>query len=152
MTTTEHETSLGPPEKRRRWGKSSSFSAALAALSAASMVAAYTTTSEVMVGIYSLGLMLTLIFLGAHVGIAMGLSGLYAIWVIHGTAQMFGALTDLPYDNVSNWSISVLPMFIFMGFLLWRSTLTTKLYDGAGKWLNWMPGGLAITSNLTCAT
>lgn len=120
----------------------------LAGIGLLCLIAAYTTTSEVMVGIYALGLMLTFILLGSHVGIAMGVSGLYAIWVIHGTSGMFGALTDLPYDNVSNWSISVLPMFIFMGFVLWRSTLTTKLYDGAGKWLNWMPGGLAITSNV----
>lgn len=148
MTTTEHETLVAPPKPGGRWGKSSTASVVLGALAVASVIGAYTTTSEVMVGIYSLGLMLTLILLGSHVGIAMGISGLYAIWVIHGTTQMFGTLTDLPYDNAANWSISVLPMFIFMGFVLWRSTLTTRLYDGAGKWLNWMPGGLAITSNV----
>lgn len=109
---------------------------------------AYTTTSQVMVGIWSIGLMLTLILLGAHVGVAMGMSGVYAIWVIHGSDGLFGALSNIPYDNVSSWSISVLPMFIFMGFVLWRSSLTTRLFDGAGKWLNWMPGGLAITANV----
>lgn len=148
MTLTEQKPVQTSPKTRGRWGRANIASLLLGAIGLACLIAAYTTTSEVMVGVYALGLMLTLILLGSHVGIAMGLSGLYAIWVIHGTSGMLGALTDLPYDNVSNWSISVLPMFIFMGFVLWRSTLTTKLYDGAGKWLNWMPGGLAITSNV----
>lgn len=146
--TSERQLLPTASEYRGRWGKSSVAGLVLGTLAVISIVAAYTTTSEVMVGVYALGLMLSLILLGSHVGIAMGVSGLYAIWVIHGTSGLFGALTDLPYDSVANWSISVLPMFIFMGFVLWRSTLTTKLYDGAGKWLNWMPGGLAVTSNV----
>jgi tripartite ATP-independent transporter DctM subunit len=42
-------------------------------------------------------------------------------------------------------------MFIFMGFLLWRSSITNKLYSGAGVWLNWLPGGLAVTTKVAGA-
>lgn len=123
----------------------------LTAMAVVCMVLAYSTGSTVMVGIYSLGFLLSLILTGLHVGAAMGLSGLYAIWVIYGGSGVISAVEQLPYDNVSSWSISVLPMFIFMGFLLWRSTVTSKLYDGAGKWLNWLPGGLAITTKVAGA-
>ncbi|HHX47904.1 MAG TPA: TRAP transporter large permease subunit [Brevibacterium sp.] len=121
------------------------------ALALACAVAAYTTTSVLMVGVYSIGVLLALILNGLHVGAAMGLSGLLAIWVIYSTDGVVSAVRNLPYDNASGWSISVLPMFIFMGFLLWRSTVTNKLYEGAGKWLNWMPGGLAVTTKVAGA-
>lgn len=112
---------------------------------------AYTTSSTVAVGVYSLCLLLCLILAGLHVGAAMALSGVYAIWVIYGFEGLVSALKNTPYDSASGWSISVLPMFIFMGFLLWRSSITNKLYSGAGVWLNWMPGGLAVTTKVAGA-
>jgi tripartite ATP-independent transporter DctM subunit len=115
------------------------------------MLLAYTTTSTVAVGAYSLGLLLCLILAGLHVGAAMALSGVYAIWVIYGFGGLVSALKNPPYDSASGWSISVLPMFIFMGFLLWRSSITNKLYSGAGVWLNWLPGGLAVTTKVAGA-
>lgn len=114
-------------------------------------IAAYSTTSVLMVGVYSLLILLALILSGLHVGAAMGLSGLLAIWIIYSSDGVVSAVRNLPYDNASGWSISVLPMFIFMGFLLWRSTVTNKLYEGAAKWLNWLPGGLAVTTKVAGA-
>jgi len=38
-----------------------------------------------------------------------------------------------------------------MGFLLWRSSITSRLYRGAGAWLNWLPGGLAVTTKVAGA-
>lgn len=114
-------------------------------------VLAYQTSSTVLVGAYSLGLLLCLILGGLHVGAAMGLAGGYAIWVMSGLSGLLNSLRQLPYDTVASWSISVLPMFILMGFLLWRSQVTTRLYDGAGVWLNKLPGGLAVTTKVTGA-
>lgn len=140
---------LTPPRRFKAVG--SIVPIALLVVGAVFMLLAYTTTSTVAVGAYSLGLLLCLILAGLHVGAAMALSGVYAIWVIYGFSGLVSALKNSPYDSASGWSISVLPMFIFMGFLLWRSSITNKLYSGAGVWLNWLPGGLAVTTKVAGA-
>lgn len=137
--------------RRPRGPLGSAIPITLLVLGAMFMGLAYTTGSTVAVGAYSLGLLLCLILTGLHVGAAMALSGVYAIWVIYGFGGLVAALENTPYDSASNWSISVLPMFIFMGFLLWRSSITNKLYSGAGVWLNWLPGGLAVTTKVAGA-
>lgn len=150
QTLTRHAQDAEPGPRRPRPLRSAA-PIILLALAAVFMVLAYQTVHEVAVGVYSLAMLLCLILSGLHVGVAMALSGVYAIWVIYGSVGLMSALKNAPYDSASNWSISVLPMFIFMGFLLWRSSITNKLYTGAGVWLNWLPGGLAVTTKVAGA-
>lgn len=102
-------------------------------------------------GIVALVLMLTLIFLGVPVGLTMMLAGALGIYSIVGFRAMNDALANLPYAAVASWSLTVLPMFILSGLLLWRSGLTSRLFEAARVWLNWLPGGLAVTTNFAGA-
>lgn len=151
MTMLETAEPQVAPARRQLFTRGNLVTLSLVVLAVAFAAAAYSTTSVLMVGVYSLLILLCLILGGLHVGAAMGLSGLLAIWVIYSSDGVMSAVENLPYDNASGWSISVLPMFIFMGFLLWRSTVTNKLYEGAAKWLNWLPGGLAVTTKVAGA-
>src|SRR5699024_4583500 len=56
-------------------------------------------------------------------------------------------MTTLPYDEVASWSLSVVPMFIVMGLLLWRAGLTESVYRAMSQLIGWLPGGLAIGTN-----
>lgn len=91
-------------------------------------------------------LMVSLIMLYVPVGIAIGLSGALGLISIGGWRAGFSALAEVPFDSVASWSLSVLPMFILMGMLLWKSGLTSKIYSAAHNWLSWIPGGLAIST------
>ncbi|SEB74524.1 Tripartite ATP-independent transporter, DctM component [Paramicrobacterium humi] len=102
-------------------------------------------------GIASLILMLVLIFLGMPVGLTMVLAGALGIYSIVGLRGMNDSLANLPYAAVASWSLSVLPMFILMGLLLWRSGITGRLFEAARVWLHWLPGGLAVTTNFAGA-
>lgn len=102
-------------------------------------------------GTVALVLMLTLIFLGVPVGLTMLLAGALGIFAIVGFSGMNDSLANLPYSTVASWTLSVLPMFILMGLLLWRSGVTGRLFEAARAWLNWLPGGLAITTNFAGA-
>jgi C4-dicarboxylate transporter DctM subunit len=53
-------------------------------------------------------------------------------------------LATAPFSAVSDWSMSVLPMFIFMGMLLTQSGLSGKVYRVADHWFSWLPGGIGI--------
>ncbi|MGP6173659.1 TRAP transporter large permease [Corynebacterium sp. A21] len=96
-------------------------------------------------------LLLTLMACRVPIAVAMGLAGLLGIWRISGSSVMERSLVDLPASNGASWSLSVIPMFIFMGLLLWKSGSTARIFDAARAWLNWLPGGLAITTNIAGA-
>lgn len=102
-------------------------------------------------GLAVLALALVLVFIKVPAGAAMGLAGLVGIYVIAGTQPTIGALSDLPYMNAASVTLSVLPMFILMGLLLWRSGITAEMYTTARQWLRWLPGGLAVTTNVAGA-
>jgi C4-dicarboxylate transporter, DctM subunit len=108
-------------------------------------------TTKLQVALVCLVLLLTLMAWRVPIAVAMGVAGLLGIWRISGASVMERSLVDLPAANAASWSLSVIPMFIFMGLLLWKSGATTRIFDAARAWLNWLPGGLAVTTNMAGA-
>lgn len=100
------------------------------------------------IGVCALVLMMSLMFLRVPVSIAMTIPALLGMYSLRGMKLVTSTLTDLPYDQVAQWTLSVVPMFVFMGLLLWRAGLTQTLYDTAKHWLGWVPGGLAVGTNV----
>lgn len=103
------------------------------------------------IGIAACVLMLTLIFLRIPVAVAMIVPALLGSYALRGERLVESILTDLPYGQVANWTLSVVPMFILMGLLLWKAGLTESLYAAGRHWLGWLPGGLAVGTNLAGA-
>ncbi|QBX55946.1 TRAP transporter large permease subunit [Nocardioides seonyuensis] len=103
------------------------------------------------IGFLVIAMMLSLLFLKVPIAAAMGLSGLLGIWGIRSFDTAAAAVKNLPYTNAASWSLSVLPAFIFMGVILWRSGATARIYGSAKMWLSWLPGGLAIGTNVAGA-
>lgn len=102
-------------------------------------------------GAIALLMMLVLLFLKVPVAVAMATPAIFGIYALAGEIPVQRTLMDVPFSSVASWSLSVLPMFIFMGLMLWRSGATNRLYRGAGLWLSWLPGGLAVTTNVAGA-
>jgi tripartite ATP-independent transporter DctM subunit len=57
-----------------------------------------------------------------------------------------GMAGTIPHSKSVSYTLSVLPMFILIGFLAFHAGLTEKLFDAATKWLGWVPGGLAVAT------
>jgi C4-dicarboxylate transporter, DctM subunit len=70
---------------------------------------------------------------------------------LRGPALIESTFTTLPYQQIANWTLSVVPMFILMGLLLWKAGLTESLYAAGRQWLGWLPGGLAVGTNVAGA-
>lgn len=98
-----------------------------------------------------LGLMFSLMALGMMVGLAMALSGAVGLYALMGTRALESTLAQMPYTTASSSTYVVLPMFIFMGLMLWHSGITTKLFAAARILFFWLPGNLAATTNLAGA-
>lgn len=100
------------------------------------------------VGISAIALVLVLMLMKLPIAFALAIPGLLGIFMISGPRAAVNTLSSLPFSSVSQWSLSVLPMFILMGTLLGASGIIGRVYHAARLWLGWLPGGLAMGTNV----
>jgi len=103
------------------------------------------------VGILSFLIFIALLMVGLPIGIGMALVGFCGIWVLKGSTVALNALFQLPYSAISSWLLSVIPMFILMGYIAFYAGFTRDAYDTAYKWVGRFPGGLAVATLIGAA-
>ena len=54
------------------------------------------------------------------------------------------------WESNASWELAALPLFIWMGEILFRSKLSEEMFDGLKPWLNRIPGRLMHTTILGC--
>lgn len=103
--------------------------------------------SLTLVGIVGIILLLAvLFFLGMPVGFAMGIVGFCGFWyVVSFNAAINMAGADL-WTTFSKYGLTVIPLFIFLGYLAFNAGIAEKLYSTAYKWFGHWRGGLAIAT------
>lgn len=121
------------------------------AVMVASTVALFLPLIPEVKGLAACVLTLALIFLRMPVALAMLIPALLGMYSLRGFRLVESTLTTLPYNQVANWTLSVVPMFVLMGLLMWKAGLTRDLYEAGRHWLGWLPGGLAVGTNLAGA-
>lgn len=103
--------------------------------------------SLTLVGILGIvALFVVLFFLGMPVGFAMavvGFCGFAHVVSFNAAVNMVG--TDL-WTTFSKYGLTVIPLFILMGYIAFNSGIAERLYDAAYKWFGHWRGGLAIAT------
>jgi len=103
--------------------------------------------SLTMVGIVGIVILLAvLFFLGMPVGFAMGIVGFCGFWYIvsfKAALSMVGA--DI-WDIFSKYGLTVVPLFVFLGYVAFNSGIAERLYKAAYQWFGHWRGGLAIAT------
>jgi tripartite ATP-independent transporter DctM subunit len=100
-----------------------------------------------------LGLMafLILIFLRMPIAYAMAITGFVGFsYMTSASAGMNMVVREL-YSSFSSYTLTVIPMFVWMGFLAYYSGIGTRLYVFAYRMIGHWPAGLAIATQLACA-
>jgi len=72
--------------------------------------------------------------------------GLIGLVELLGWGPAAGIIGTIPHAKSSTYALSVLPMFIFIGFMAFHAGMTKQLFDAARKWVGWVPGGLAVAT------
>lgn len=104
----------------------------------------FVTNSDMVTGLAVVSLMVLLIFLGIPVALALIIPSVLGVWSIASLTAATNVMASAPYAAISSWSMSVLPMFIFMGMLLNYSGIARNIYHAADVWFRWLPGGIGI--------
>ncbi|HLT01840.1 MAG TPA: TRAP transporter large permease subunit, partial [Geminicoccaceae bacterium] len=103
------------------------------------------------VGLIGLAALIALIVIRMPIAYAMILVGLTGIVVLDGPLIVMSQLKDLAYGQFSNYDLSVLPMFLLMGFVASATGLSRDLFRAANAWVGWMRGGVAMAAMAACA-
>lgn len=90
-------------------------------------------------------------FLGMRIAFAAALVGFAGLVVLKGWGVAGGTLGFIPYRIVAHYPLSVIPLFIIMGYFAYFAGLTRDLLGTARQWVGHLPGGLAIATVFGCA-
>ena len=103
-------------------------------------------------GLLSFPLLILLIFLRVPIGMAMLLIGFFGVWLVTGNERpILAQLKSLPYDTFSNYSLSIVPLFLLMGQFATRGGLSRDLFLASEKMLGHRKGGVAMAAVGACA-
>lgn len=95
-------------------------------------------------------IMLGLMFIGLHVGIAMLATGILGALVYFGPPVLLSFGTNL-WSVMNDFLLTTIPLFVLLGELLLRAGITRNMYASLTDWLSRLPGGLLHTNIGACA-
>lgn len=101
---------------------------------------------EFVLGIGGTIILIFLVLMGVRVVYATAVVGLLGLVLMLGFTGGAGNAGMIPYAKGTIYALSVLPMFILIGFLAFHAGMTEALFDAAKKWIGWVPGGLAVAT------
>ncbi|PIE73191.1 MAG: C4-dicarboxylate ABC transporter permease [Deltaproteobacteria bacterium] len=106
--------------------------------------------SEVSMTIFLL--LLLFFFLGSGIWVAFSLLAVAVVgMVLFSGAPVGNVLATTVWGASNSWALAALPLFIWMGEILFRSRLSEDMFDGLSPWLTHLPGRLLHVNVLGCA-
>lgn len=111
------------------------------------------------IGLWVSAGLLTFVILGMRVAFAAALAGFVGLvwlrwngfdydpdrfWKAVEISVKIAGLT--PHSKVSAQVLSLIPVFIMIGYMAYYAKLTTALFTAAKRWIAWVPGGLAVST------
>jgi tripartite ATP-independent transporter DctM subunit len=97
-------------------------------------------------GYLGIAALITLVLVGVPVAYAAACTGIVGMMILRNPTVATGLSGIIPHANSGHYALSVLPLFITIGFLAMHAGITTSAYDAARKWVGRAPGGLATAT------
>ncbi len=96
---------------------------------------------------YSLAMLLTLVLLGVHIGIALGVTSVIGVYLSYGDVNIaLSILGSTAYDAIRSHALAVIPLFMLMGEIISRSGAAGDLYLVCDRAMRRLPGRLAAAT------
>ena len=102
--------------------------------------------SNAIIGLLCIIILFVLLAMKMWVGMAMALSGFLGLILMRGFDQAWTSLFNQTFNNVASYSLSVIPMFVFMGCIIAETEIGANLFRCLHKWLGRLRGGLAYAT------
>ena len=102
--------------------------------------------SNAMIGLLCIIILFVLLAMKMWVGMAMAMAGFIGLVLMRGFDQAWTSLFNQTFNNVASYSLSVIPMFVFMGCIIAETEIGANLFRCLHKWLGRLRGGLAYAT------
>ncbi|HEX9329537.1 MAG TPA: TRAP transporter large permease subunit, partial [Reyranella sp.] len=102
------------------------------------------------IAILILGLLFVLLAGGMPLGFAMGLSGFLGTLLLIDIDAALALLGQTAYETGLAYNLSVIPLFVLMGYIAGEAGLNQSLYSACNAWLGHRRGGLALATIGAC--
>ena len=87
---------------------------------------------------------------GVWIAIALMATGYVGMQFAAGGIPAGPVLATKVWGNSASWELAALPLFIWMGEILFRTKLSEEMFRGLAPWLSWLPGRLLHVNVLAC--
>src|SRR5258706_4731756 len=94
-------------------------------------------------------LLLVLLFAGIWVAISLAAVAWFGLHFLTNTPPDVNLFQSF-WSSSASWTLAALPLFIWMGEILYRTKLSEEMFEGLAPWLNWLPGRLMYVNILAC--
>ncbi len=98
-------------------------------------------------------LFLFVLFLLLGTGVWVGLALMGVAWVgieLFSSRPVGDVMVTTIWSSQSSWTLTALPLFIWMGEILYRTRLSEDMFRGLSPWMKGLPGGLVHTNIVGC--
>ena len=108
------------------------------------------------IGVIGLIVLFGLLILRMPVGIAMIVVGIGGTWVLSQTVSYIRFIPylrqfkSLLWENVANYDLSVVPLFVLMGYIAAEARLSSDLFKGLEALMSRLRGGVAMAAVAAC--
>ncbi len=91
------------------------------------------------------------LFLGSGIWVGLALLGVAFVGMELFTTRPVGdTMITTIWTSSSSWTLTALPLFIWMGEILYRTRLSEDMFKGLAPWMSRLPGGLIHTNIVGC--
>lgn len=98
-----------------------------------------------------IGVLFALMFLRMPISFAMFIVGFAGLAIAASPKAAYNVLSADLWNKFSSYSLSVIPLYILMGEIVFRTGITEKMFEAAYKWVGHFRGGMASTTILASA-
>ena len=105
----------------------------------------------VLVSVIAIIALLVLLIMGMNIGVCMSAVGFIGYWYVRNLPAAMTLFKSIPFTQASNYSFTVIPLFVLMGQLCYYSGMSSDLFNMFQKLLGNLKGGLAMATVGACA-
>ena len=106
--------------------------------------------SAILLAAIIFGLMLALLAGGLWIGMAMTAVAWFGLQFFTSSPPEVNLFQSF-WGSSASWTLAALPLFVWMGEILYRTKLSEQMFEGLAPWLGWLPGRLMHVNILGCA-
>ncbi len=101
-------------------------------------------------GLVLFALLLVLLASGVWIAIALAAVAWVGLTFLTSTPPDVNLFQSF-WGSSASWTLAALPLFVWMGEILYRTKLSEEMFEGLAPWLGWLPGRLMHVNILGCA-